>query len=117
MKINIGIDRLMQYQLKVRKRMRKIISTILLFICFTVPFTVFAGERVVQLNLAGCADCNATVRIEKILKKTKGVKKYLNKGHGLLIITFDDEITTLNIIVDQLKRGKLFVEGEAIFLQ
>lgn len=97
--------------------MRNIISTILLFICFTVPFTAFAGERVVQLNLAGCADCNATVRIEKILKKTKGVKKYINKGHGLLIITFDDEITTLNIIVDQLKRGKLFVEGEAIFLQ
>lgn len=97
--------------------MGKFIGAVLLFICFVAPSVTFAGERVVQLNLSGCADCNATGRMEKILKKTKGVKKHVNKGHGLLIITFDDEITTLGIIVNELKRGKLFVEGEVIFLK
>ena len=97
--------------------MGKIICTILLFVYFAVPSMSLAEERVVQLNLSGCADCNATARIEKILKKTKGVKKHINKGHGLLIITYNDEITTLNIIVNELKRGKLFVEGEVIFLK
>jgi len=98
--------------------MKKIIETIfLLFICVTIPSVAFAEERIVQLNLSGCADCNANARIGKILKKTKGVKSHENKGHGLLIITFNDEITTLNIIINELKRGKLFVEGEAIFLK
>ena len=99
--------------------MKKIIKTviILLLVCLAVPSSVPAKERIVQLNLSGCADCNAAGRMERILKKTQGVTKHTNKGHGLLIITFDDEITTLNIIIDELKRGKLFVEGEAIFLK
>lgn len=108
----------MQYLLKVKKVIANIINITLFFVlCLVVPPKAFAEERIVQLNLSGCADCNATVRIEKILKKTKGVKKHINKGHGLLIITFDDEITTLNIIINELKRGKLFVEGEVIFLK
>ncbi len=97
--------------------MKKIISAVLLFVLLVVPSLTFADNRIVQLNLSGCADCNATARIDKILKKTKGVVKHVNKGHGLLIITFDDEITTLNIIVNELKRGKLFVEGEPVFLK
>ena len=49
--------------------MGKIISTILLAINLFVPSLAFAEERVVQMNLSGCADCNATTRIEKILKQ------------------------------------------------
>ncbi|MGV8056895.1 MAG: hypothetical protein AB2L12_02515 [Smithellaceae bacterium] len=98
--------------------MKKITCAIvLLFFCFAASSITFAEERVVQLKLSGCADCNANARIGAILKKTKGVKKYENKGHGLLIITFNDEIATLNIIINELKRGKLFVESEAIFLK
>jgi hypothetical protein len=97
--------------------MKKVVGAALLFICLVISSVAFAEERVVQLNLSGCADCNATARIEKILKQTKGVKKHVNKGHGLLIITFNDEITTLNIIINELKRGKLFVEGEVIYLK
>ena len=98
--------------------MGKIISTVLLlFICLTVSLPAWAEERIIQINLSGCSDCDADNKIAKILKKTKGVKKHENKGHGLLIITFDDEVTTLNIIINQLKRGKLFVEGEPIFLK
>jgi len=97
--------------------MKKIIRTLLLSVCLAISSTAFAEERIVQLSLSGCADCNAQARTEKILKKTKGVKKFDNKGHGLLVIAFDDEITTLNMIVNELKRGKLFVEGEIIFLK
>ena len=98
--------------------MKKIIGIVLiLFICFALSSITQAGERIVQLNLSGCADCNANNKIGAILKKTRGVKKHENKGHGLLIVTFDDEITTLPIIINQLKRGKLFVEGEPIFMK
>jgi hypothetical protein len=98
--------------------MKKIIGIgLILFICLALSSIAQAGERIVQLNLSGCADCTADNKIGAILKKTKGVKKHDNKGHGLLIITFDDEITTLPIIINQLKRGKLFVEGEPIFLK
>jgi hypothetical protein len=101
-----------------RESVRRIISAILvLFVCVAVSSTAIAEERIVQLNLSGCADCGAADRIDKILKKTKGVKKHKNKGHGLIIVTYNDEITTLNIIIDELKRGKLFVEGEAVFLK
>jgi hypothetical protein len=97
--------------------MRKIIGIVLFFVLLVAPSLAIAEKRIVQLNLTGCADCNAATRIDKILKKTKGVVKQVNKGHGVLIVTFDDEITTLNIIINELKRGKLFVEGEPIFLK
>lgn len=97
--------------------MKKIFVVTLLLVLLAVPFRGIAANRIVQLNLSGCADCNATTRIDKILKKTKGVVKHVNKGHGVMVITFDDEITTLNIIVNELKRGKLFVEGEPVFLK
>lgn len=97
--------------------MKKIISVAILFLYLLIPCAVLAAQRIVQLNLSGCAECNGNVRMEKILKKTKGVKGYINKGHGLLMVTFDDEITTVNIIINELKRGKLFVEGEVILLK
>jgi hypothetical protein len=98
--------------------MKKIIGIVFIFfICLGLSSLAQTGERIVQLNLSGCADCNADNKMGAILKKTKGVKKHENKGHGLLIVTFDDEITTLPIIINQLKRGKLFVEGEPIFLK
>jgi hypothetical protein len=102
----------------VKNKMNKTIANVLiLFIWLAFSSIVLAGERIVQLNLSGCADCNADNKIGAILKKTKGVKKHENKGHGLLVVTFEDEITTLPIIINQLKRGKLFVEGEPIFLK
>jgi hypothetical protein len=45
------------------------------------------------------------------------VKKHENKGHDLLIITFDDENTTLNMIVNELKKGEFVVNGEPIYLK
>jgi hypothetical protein len=45
------------------------------------------------------------------------VKKHENKGHDLLIITFDDEKTTLNMIVKELKKGEFVVNGEPIYLK
>jgi hypothetical protein len=47
----------------------------------------------------------------------KGVKKYEFKDNDLLIITFNDEITTLKIIVDELKKGKDKVNGDPVYLK
>jgi len=45
------------------------------------------------------------------------VKKHENRGHDLLIITFEDEKTTINIIIDKLKKGEFKVTGEPIYLK
>jgi hypothetical protein len=45
------------------------------------------------------------------------VKKHENKAHDLLIITFDDEKITLNIIIDELKKGKFIVSGDPVYLK
>jgi hypothetical protein len=45
------------------------------------------------------------------------VKKHENKGHDLLIITFDDEKTTLNMIINELSEGEFVVNGEPIYLK
>jgi hypothetical protein len=45
------------------------------------------------------------------------VKKHQSKGKDLLIVTFDDEMTTLNIIVDELKKGKFNVNGDPVYLK
>jgi hypothetical protein len=44
------------------------------------------------------------------------VKQYEFKGHDLLIITFDDEKTTLNIILDDLSKGKFRPAGDPIYI-
>lgn len=92
---------------------------LVLFLCLifvvTITSSAFAAEKVVHLNVPGCRPCGATVRIEKILKKIDGVKKHENKDHDLLIIAFDDEKTTLNIIINELKKGNFTVKGKPVY--
>jgi hypothetical protein len=45
------------------------------------------------------------------------VKKHENKANNLLIITFDDEQTTLKIIIAELKKGEFVVNGEPVYLK
>jgi len=45
------------------------------------------------------------------------VKKHENKGHDLLIVTFDGEKTTLNIIIDELRKGKLSITGDPLYIK
>jgi len=45
------------------------------------------------------------------------VKNHENKANNLLIITFDDEQTTLKIIIDELKKGHFIVNGEPVYLK
>jgi hypothetical protein len=45
------------------------------------------------------------------------VKKHENKGHDLLIITYDEEKTTLNIILDELKKGKFSPTGDPVYIK
>jgi len=45
------------------------------------------------------------------------VKKRESKGRDLLVVTFDDEKTTLNIIIDELNKGEFTITGEPIYLK
>jgi hypothetical protein len=98
--------------------MKKILS-VLLGLSFVIALSslAFAAEKVVQLDVPGCRPCGAAARINAIMKKINGVKKYENKDHDLLIITFDDEKTALNMIIDELKKGKFVVTGEPVYLK
>lgn len=98
--------------------MKKILSVFLTIVLLSVFISVaLAEERIVQLTVPGCSSWNSNARIGSILKKINGVKKHENKAHDLLIITFDDEKTTLNIIIDELKKGKFTVSGDPVYLK
>jgi hypothetical protein len=45
------------------------------------------------------------------------VKKYKNDSRDLLIITFDDEKTTVGIIVQELKKDNFTVNGNPVYLK
>jgi hypothetical protein len=45
------------------------------------------------------------------------VKKHESKQPDLLIITFDDEQVTLNMIINELKKGKFIVAGDPVYLK
>lgn len=98
--------------------MKKILGVFLgLSLIIALSSVAFAAEKVVQLDVPGCRPCGAAARINAIMKKINGVKKYENKDHDLLIITFDDEKTALNMIIDELKKGKFVVTGEPVYLK
>ena len=98
--------------------MKRILSVFLgLSTLIVLSSVAFAAEKMVQLDVPGCRPCGAAARINTIMKKVDGVKKYVNKDHDLLIITFDDEKTTLNIIINELKKGNFIVNGEPVYLK
>ncbi|MCE5210756.1 MAG: hypothetical protein LLG40_04305 [Deltaproteobacteria bacterium] len=51
-----------------------------------------------------------------ILKEVKGVKKYQFENNDTLVVTFDDEITTLDTIINELKKGGKTVKGKPVYL-
>jgi len=101
-----------------RWKMKKILSVFLTFILLaSFGGIALAKEIIVQLTVPGCSAWNTKARIGSILKKVDGVKNHENKGNDFLIITFDDEKTTLSIIIDELKKGKFIVNGEPVYLK
>ena len=98
--------------------MKKILSVFLTIILLAAFGGVaLSKERIVQLTVPGCAAWNSKGRISSILKKIDGVKNHENKANNLLIITFDDEQTTLKIIIDELKKGHFIVNGDPVYLK
>jgi len=55
--------------------------------------------------------------VGSILKKSNGIKQYEYKGHDLVNITFDDERTTINIILDELKKGEINPTGDPVYIK
>ena len=88
-------------------------------VVFLIAFfgQAYAAERVVQLTVPGCSSWGKSQRIGAILKNIDGVKKHEDQGHDLLIVTFDDEKTTLNIIIDELKKGSFRVTGDPVYIK
>ena len=98
--------------------MKKTLS-IFLAVVFLISFAgmALAAQRIVQLTIPGCSSWNSNSRIGSILKKIEGVTKHENKGHDLLIVNFDDEKTTLNIIIDELRKGKFIPAGDPVYIK
>lgn len=101
-----------------RWKMKKVLGMFLVCILLACGGSVaLAKERIVQLNVPGCSAWGSNARIGSILRQIEGVKKHKNKGNDILIVTFDDEKVTINVIIDELKKGKYSVTGEPIYLQ
>ena len=97
---------------------RTLVVFLAVIFLFSFSGLVSATERIVQLTIPGCSSWGGTFgRVGSILKKIDGVIKQEHKGNDLLIITFDDKKTSLNIIIDELIKGKFSVNGEPVFLK
>ena len=76
-----------------------------------------AEEKIVQLNIPGCAAWGSKNRIGAILKDIKGIKKYQFEDKDLLVVTFDDEITALDIIINELDKKGNKIKGKPVYLK
>ena len=98
--------------------MKKSLAIFLTAVFVLFPCAVaFAEERIVQLTIPGCAAWGARNRIGTILNNVKGVAKYEFQGNDLLIITFDDEVVTINNIIGELNKGRDKFRGKPVYLK
>lgn len=97
---------------------RTLIIFLAVIFLFSFSGLVCATERIVQLTIPGCSSCGGTFgMVGSILKKSNGIKQYEYKGNDLVNITFDDERTTLNIILDELKKGEIKLTGDPVYIK
>ena len=82
-----------------------------MLVCFLVQ-AVYAAEKIVQLNIPGCASWGLSKRISSILKTTEGVIKHEMPGENTVNITFNDKKTSVKKIIAALKKGELTVNGK-----
>jgi hypothetical protein len=78
---------------------------------------VYAAEKTVQLNIPGCASWGLTKRIGSILMATAGVVKHEMPKENTVNITFNDKKTSVQKIVDGLKKGGLAVNGKPVLVK
>ena len=98
--------------------MKKILSVTLALILLAASSGIaLAVENIVELTVPGCSAWNSRARISSILKKIDGIKKYENQANDLLIITFDDEKTSLKIIINELKKEHFVVNGKPVYIR
>ena len=97
----------------------KRILVVFLAVIFLFSFSelVCATERIVQLTIPGCSSWGTFGRVGSILKKNNGIKQYEYKGQDRVNITFNDERTTLNIILDELKKGEINPTGDPVYIK
>lgn len=94
-----------------------LIGFLSLFFIITLNNFALAAEKTVQLNVPGCRPCGVTERIDAIMKRIDGIKKYENRDHDLLIITFDDQKTSVEKIINELEKEEFAVKDKPIYLK
>jgi len=92
-------------------------SMLILCLALALCCPAMAAEKIVRLDVPGCRPCGAAGRISSIMKNISGVNKYELKDPSLLIVTFDDEQTSLQLITDALKKGDFSVKGKPVYLK
>ena len=98
--------------------MKRIFILFFVFIFLAAFLNVAAAEeKIVQLNIPGCAAWGSKNRIGAILKDIKGIKKYQFEDKDLLVVTFDDEITALDIIINELDKKGNKIKGKPVYLK
>ena len=98
--------------------MKKISGLFFVLIFFAASLNMaVAGERMVQLNIPGCSAWGSKSRIGTVLKEMKGVKKFDFEKKDFVIITFDDEMTTLEIIIHELDKKGNKIKNKPVYLK
>ena len=98
--------------------MKKIGGLFLAFIFLALLANpAIAARRIVQMTIPGCFSWGASKRVGAILKNIDGVQNHQIKFPNIVIVTFDDEETTLKIIVRKLEEGTFPLDGNPVYLE
>ena len=96
---------------------KKAVTIFLVFLLIAGPaVTAAAAEKIVRMKVPGCFTLGAGRRIGAILKKIDGVKKHRLERPDILIVLYDDEKTTLEVITGALEGGNFPVRGRPVYL-
>jgi hypothetical protein len=76
----------------------------------------FAAEKTVQLTIPGCNTWGLRARIGSILTPMDGISKFDTTQDNKLVVTYDDEKTTMAKIRQALKKGGLIPTGKPVYL-
>ena len=98
--------------------MKKIGCLFLAFVLLTLlANTAIATQRTVQMTVPGCFHCGASKKLAAVLKKIDGVENHQIRHPNIVIVTFDDEKTTLKTIVQKLEEGTFPPDGKPVYLK
>lgn len=95
--------------------MKKKFVTFLIILLLTVfGSSAIAEVKNIKLTMLGCASWGAKHRIGSILKDVKGIKNYHFENNDVLVVNYDDKITTSYEIVKTLEKKGEKIRGKSV---